>query len=535
MNDIASKKKGCDFIMKMYYRSETDLRSNGDTIKSRMGVNIDLWQGSKMFADAMKMSLYWQEETSDGIKPAKIDENGWPVNDARITVLWQAEFSDVGVYQLSFETKSNDVLIEDVCHSFKVQNQNSHNGITTAEIVLTNSQPVIISFSNTSGGVRNVKLLRPGYNGSDIFTKSFLEAIKPFSTIRFMEFLKTNEQNGSYERDECFEDPICWKDRKRVTDASQITDIHGRKGGAWEYIVALCNLTGKDAWINVPYNAEEDYMIQLANFLKENLRDDCNIYVEYSNEVWNLLFPHGRLNFKLSGAEHWTYKYVDVYAEKMVRMAELFKCVFGNEAINHRIRIVAGWQICHDECDLQSDRMLQWIDERYGNPSEIIYALAWAPYMREPSPTKCVNVNTILSYFHQYSDFYVSVKNRVFSIAKKYNLVGGTLSFEGGTRHGARYEEQLKLNMEVRNSANRDPRITELLMHDLKQNWFQLGGGLFCYYNLASAYGESGRWGLTENIEDLSQPKYQAILKLVDDESNIPLVSPAAARSMKGE
>ena len=72
-------------------------------------------------------------------------------------------------------------------------------------------------------------------------------------------------------------------------------DTQARPGGvALEYIVQLCNQLGTAPWINVHHLADDEYVRNLAGFLKSELRPDVTIYVEHSNEVWNGAFPQGK-------------------------------------------------------------------------------------------------------------------------------------------------------------------------------------------------------------------------------------------------
>lgn len=58
-------------------------------------------------------------------------------------------------------------------------------------------------------------------------------------------------------------------------------------------MIQLCNLLGAAPWFSLPYAATDDYILQFAQLVKATLRADVPIYLEYSNEVWNGLFPQG--------------------------------------------------------------------------------------------------------------------------------------------------------------------------------------------------------------------------------------------------
>lgn len=59
----------------------------------------------------------------------------------------------------------------------------------------------------------------------------------------------------------------------------------------WEYMFQLCNVTRKDGWICLPHNADSAYIASLAALARRELDTTLRLYLEYSNEVWNGIFP----------------------------------------------------------------------------------------------------------------------------------------------------------------------------------------------------------------------------------------------------
>jgi hypothetical protein len=57
--------------------------------------------------------------------------------------------------------------------------------------------------------------------------------------------------------------------------------------------------------------------------------------------------------------------------------------------------------------------------------------------------------------------------------------------------------------------------MKDLVLHDLRNNWYALGGGLFMYFTLSSAYSRYGCWGLTDDITKLNTPKFRAVKQLL--------------------
>jgi hypothetical protein len=127
----------------------------------------------------------------------------------------------------------------------------------------------------------------------------------PWGFIRFMDWGATN---SSPQRD--------WSDRRRPSHAFMTGVLNPRSpaegfpggrgtGVAYEYMVQLCNATGKNLWINVPHLATADYVTKLAQLIRYGsdglnpydravatpayaaLDPGLKVYVEYSNEIWS--------------------------------------------------------------------------------------------------------------------------------------------------------------------------------------------------------------------------------------------------------
>lgn len=134
-----------------------------------------------------------------------------------------------------------------------------------------------------------------------------------WSFIRFMDWGATN---ASPQRD--------WSDRRKpshifmngvLNPRAPAPDTEGNRetGVAFELMVALCNATGRNLWINVPHLASDDFVTRLAKLIRFGsdgvnpydgpqanpvfapLRADLRVYVEYSNEIWSggFSFPQG--------------------------------------------------------------------------------------------------------------------------------------------------------------------------------------------------------------------------------------------------
>ncbi|MEI6132667.1 MAG: hypothetical protein WCQ41_07580, partial [Bacillota bacterium] len=210
--------------------------SNLRTVVSNLGGNIEGladWASAKMFADVFKTSRVWGSVASPWDASAKVDSLGWPTQDAG-TVLMSGIKNAAGTYKLSFECSNSAVVVSPSNCAFTLQNRTYINGILSADLIFSGTD-MMMTFSNTNGGVRNVKLMRPGHTVSDTFTNEFLTLIQPFSTLRYMDYLATNGQEASGVAPYYNATPIEWTDRKLPNHASQAATFGRAMGGAYEY------------------------------------------------------------------------------------------------------------------------------------------------------------------------------------------------------------------------------------------------------------------------------------------------------------
>ncbi len=144
-----------------------------------------------------------------------------------------------------------------------------------------------ISASTLGNHLRNFKMIPVAYEGvneSDIpiFREEFLRGLRPFKTIRFMNWTATNETSQS-----------SWSDRSQTwhyTQARTSNEGDAVVGMAIEYAIALANELQVDAWFCVPHKADADYIRKFAELVKRELDPQLSVYIEYSNEIWNWQF-----------------------------------------------------------------------------------------------------------------------------------------------------------------------------------------------------------------------------------------------------
>ena len=135
--------------------------------------------------------------------------------------------------------------------------------------------------TNPARPVRKIRVILPGYEKTYQccpWNPPFLKRWAGMACLRFMDWMKTN---GSEIRR--------WSDRPVPEDAT-----FSRRGVPVEWMVDLCNRIGAAPWFCMPHQADDDFVRRFAEVVKARLDPELPVYVEYSNEVWNGIFPQHR-------------------------------------------------------------------------------------------------------------------------------------------------------------------------------------------------------------------------------------------------
>ncbi|MBN8678984.1 MAG: PKD domain-containing protein [Chitinophagales bacterium] len=214
-------------------------------------------------------------------------------------------------------------------------------------VTVTASQPGQIDFvvndegniffnltaSQAGNHVRNIRVVEQSNLDtylSQPFRQSFLDNCKEFNTLRFMDWMRTN--GSEHEK---------WENRTRPGYYSQAESLNG--GLAYEYIIQLANTLNKDIWVCVPHGADDTYIAEMAAMFRNGLNSGIQVYLEYSNEVWNWIFPQA----------HWVnnngpqnISYPRRYVERSLHAFDIWMQVWGSEQT--RLRRVLGTQNGYD-------------------------------------------------------------------------------------------------------------------------------------------------------------------------------------------
>jgi hypothetical protein len=334
--------------------------------------------------------------------------------------------------------------------------------------------------------VRNVVVRERGHRAGGTFASSFVERCRQYSVLRFMDWLRSNDDRA-----------MDWN--TRVTDRYYSQGIHEV---ALEYLVELCQLTSASMWYCVHHRADDGYVRQVAQFLKQRLPSERPIYVEHSNEVWNGQFAQHHYCREKNNNDWLTY-----HVQRTAQIAELFR----EQGLD--VVAVLGLQSAGTA---NARRAL----ERDLPPS--INATAIAPYFgghicRDAEIVQRVRAGGFEALFEECRR---GIEMRRAEVQQHRELTNShglqLLAYEGGQHLVAigpqRRDPQL---VDFLVQANRHPEMYELYRDYLRMWSDETDNSLMCLFHSVSTPDKSGCWGLQEyEGQPASQaPKYRAVLE----------------------
>jgi hypothetical protein len=484
--------------------------------KPSLGVNIgqvDYFSKQIMFLDLMKQAADWGLN-SGGITP-KLDKNGW------VKGL-------LGSGRAGFVANSGKggryVILYDGVGRMSVGNGSTLSQAPGRDVVQLNGGEThfTIEKTNPANPIRNIRIV-PIENEFDheaeLFHPKFLALVKPFGVLRFMDYAKTN---GSKQ--------VHWSDRPSPEYFSQGTE----RGAAIEYAIALCNRVQADCWFNIPHMADDDYIRNYAELVRDKLDPKLRAYVEYSNEVWN--FEHGdwiqQAGERAGMKKEWDTR-LRYQARRSVQIFKIFEKALGRERL---VRVLAG------QCwDLRLTILLD-AEKAYEHAD----AVAIAPYFgfeisedTNVPKLKAQSAPQVIDTVIKGIDAQHALLKQLKKIADDRGL--RLIGYEGGQHlaTGGQFHEETAVQ-HLLDEVNRSPRMGDAYTKYLDL-WRDEGGQIMVLYKLVDEYSKWGRWGLLEDMWQPagSAPKYIASISFMQRQkrwwSDAPDKKPSASAGPKVE
>lgn len=369
--------------------------------------------------------------------------------------------------------------------------------------------------------LRDIHVWMPGYDErsgpSQLFHPDFLALIRRNKVLRFMDWMGTNNSA-----------------QQAFADRPQLADVRWTDGNMpLEIMVELANRIDANPWFTLPHRADDDYFTQFALAVKRQLRPDLEVYVEYSNEVWNGQFQQGAYVEAQGTAAYGNQgsgfdRRLNWYGQRSAQLCDRWKTAFGADAA--RVTCVLGAQAANAYTQTQAADCPLWIA---GRPCHAhgMGAAAIAPYfggyLGNPAYQSTVqNWNATTLFAELTSGGQVSggpvggglaevqpwiTSHRAAATARSLRLV----TYEGGQHlAGVLGVENDTAIANLFNGVNRDARMGTAYTQHL-DFWRSVGGELFLHFTASSGYGKFGSWGAVEFLDQQTTPKQQALMNFI--------------------
>jgi len=402
---------------------------------------------------------------------------------------------------------------------------NVANPATGVRICITATDP-----NHTGNNLRNIRVVKAEeeslLTAGNVFEPSFLAKMQTFRVLRFMWWLEIINSTLS-----------SWSNRPLPTDDGW----GGANGIPLEATIQLSNAIGADPWVNVPAQADDTYITNMATLFHANLGTNQRVYIELSNEVWNTtyqehdysisqglaLWPNSGLSNSSVG-HNWM-------GMRTAQMCDIWKSVWGADF--SRVTCVLGaftdvpsWTTEELNCAL-------WTGT--GNApcsGHNIGAVAIAPYFGFQAPSTWSSLPQATALTNIFTEFNTGglisgdypggvlkqVAAEEAAIAQalapyKLPLIG----YEGGqSLVGFSTYQNGSTIVNDYIAANRDIRMGADYTTYLN-NWKSSGGQMIALYEDISGAGQYGEFGALESFMDTVSPlssapaKWQAIQNFI--------------------
>ena len=493
-----------------------------------MGLNaIADWSTQMPFVNHMKSARPWIGhrlgrwggwEFADIEADGMLDANGWPkylppeidgLETMILTELPKDLTSAAGKYRLTYEGEGRvDLtgLARPISYGkgeiwFRFQPGDGSVGVKISE-----TDP-----KGTGNYVRNIAVVRedqiPFYEMGVTFNPDWLKVVQDLRLVRFMDWMQTNETAIS-----------SWDQRPIPGDFTYM-----RRGVPVEVMLELSNLIGADPWFNMPHQADETYVRGFATAVRDGLRPGLKAHVEYSNEVWNFIFPQtewaqveARARWGRKAAEDAWFQLAGIKAaETMQIWTEVFQTQ--PDRIVRVAAVHTGWPGLEEaflEARLDPLRPADWFDayavtgyfgHELGDADGPANIKRWLRKGMDHAIAKAtdeIRGNSLRFLTREAWPHHAEA-------AARYGL--DLIMYEGGTHvvgHGD-WVNDIKLT-EFFAELNYSDEMGALYLEAIEA-WTQAGGKLFNAFVDVAGPSKWGSWGALRSLED-QNARYQALL-----------------------
>lgn len=348
---------------------------------------------------------------------------------------------------------------------------------------------------------------------SEPYHPLYLARLAPFGVLRFMDWGRTN---GS---------PVVeWRERTRRDHYTQAR----LEGASLRSMIDLANRTGKDAWVCIPHEANNDFVRRAARLVRDELDPRLRVWVEYSNETWNSSGAFTQTDYtQAMGVElgldedPWRagQRFVALRSSQIWR---IFEQELGREELERLVKVLATQSARPALTEMRLEALSDpGLNPRHSFPD----VLAIAPYFGHsfepeglpPHYDRYPTVSEIVDPLSRHSIEALRPEIAAHrALADQHGLQ--LVAYEGGQHFvGKRGAENDDALTDILQSANRDPRMYERYTEYLAM-LDEEGIELFCNYTFCREWNKWGSWGSLEIMDQplTLAPKFRALMDWIE-------------------
>jgi len=393
-----------------------------------------------------------------------------------------------------------------------------------------------IAATEASDPIRNIRIIKDEhlemFEAGAVFNPVWLQRLEGFDTLRFMDWMMTNNSAIRF-----------WKDMPAATDFS-----YAWRGVPVSKMIGLANELDVDPWFNIPHLADDAMVDRFAREVGAQLEPGRVAHVEYSNEVWNFIFDQARWAQEQAEARWGDLGdgWMQFYGQRAAQVMDIWSGAFGTSSEGRLTRVVAvhtGWPGL-EEGILRGEQVREALGR---DPMESFDAYAVSGYfghefsdptasnalldrdeerVREAGVAKGLSRVALREYVREnrYTDVFTEAAQVVREGSLK-TLTAETwpyhaevaranslelLMYEGGTHAAANWDavEDERL-VEFLTAFSYSPEIGALYT-DLLTAWSEVGGTSFNVFVDVAPSSQWGSWGALRHLDD-DNPRWDAL------------------------
>lgn len=273
-----------------------------DCVSPLAGINLDGpadWGTELSYVDVFRRGRDWVPHEFNSYEwntnaPIEINENGYPTRLAPNQKVGSMMMRDLEAHGISGQyviLYDGDGIVTPTMSDVRSFRRVGPGYIEVDLELSTNGNnglEVVIERTNPDDPVRNIRVVTPGFLDrfeQFPFHPTLLLSLEQVRTVRFMNWQFANSVQIP-----------TWEERlTRDWRSVNMADVHGRTSGVpVEDMVLLANMAGVNPYFSMPYNADDQYIRSFAELVRDTLRPDVEIFIEYGNEPWHTGFYSGQ-------------------------------------------------------------------------------------------------------------------------------------------------------------------------------------------------------------------------------------------------